>query len=367
MTKYAETVASQCIECGLCIDECDFLITSGKTPRMLAEEAQKTDFLEDPVLPYSCNICGYCRERCPEDLDIGLMIAEIREKLVSEHKGPLQGHQPAVDGQEFYLSDHFSIVSAGENADRCEKVFFPGCALCAYSPDLVTATYSYLVKQFGDVGIALGCCGGPSQLIGRSEYARQIASQLEEDVKKTGARELIVSCPYCYKLLSERLVDVKPVSLFTVLVDAGEDLFEKGRGTYSIHDPCSARDQTNIQNSVRTLAERAGYTIEEHAHTRENTHCCGMGGMVFLANAEVGSSKANRTIRESDHDIVTYCATCRDIFAGQGKHSVHLLDLLFNQNLSDQAARPPNSPEVSTKNLETLNRWVRSFHERNSS
>ena len=74
MTSHGETVANQCIECGKCSDECDFLISYAKTPRELAEEALLTNFSNDPVLPYSCNICGYCKEFCPDELDIGLMI-----------------------------------------------------------------------------------------------------------------------------------------------------------------------------------------------------------------------------------------------------------------------------------------------------
>jgi Fe-S oxidoreductase len=361
MTQYAETVVNKCIECGVCINECDFLIAYGKSPLELAEKARTNNFSDDPILPYSCNICGYCKTLCPEDLDIGLMIAGIRERMVSEKTGPLPGHQPAIDGQEFYLSDNFRIVSAGENTDHCTKVFFPGCALSAYSPDLVKNSYAHLVNRFGNIGIALGCCGGPSELIGRSEYARKIAHQLEEEVKKTGATELIVSCPYCYKLLSKRLTSIKPVSLFPLLVSGGYQFTEKGTGTFSIHDPCSVRGEREIQNAVRSLAKTAGYTIEEHEHTRDNTHCCGMGGMVFLANATVGSGKASRTIHESPHDLVTYCATCRDIFAGQGKHSIHLLDLLFTPDPAGQATKAPNSPQVATNNLKTLNQWVKSF------
>jgi len=133
----------------------------------------------------------------------------------------------------------------------------------------------------------------------------------------------------------------------------------KGNSNYSIHDPCSARYQPEIQDSVRSLISIAGYTIDEPTHNRENTHCCGMGGMVFLANAVVGAAKAQRTIRESPFDLVTYCATCRDIFAGQGKKCVHLLDLLFNKNPAEQAAKVPNAPEVAANNMKALNLWVK--------
>jgi Fe-S oxidoreductase len=359
MTNYAKTVAEKCIECGQCTDECDFLIAYRKTPKELANETLNTKFSDNPVLPYSCNICGYCQKLCPENLDLGLMIMEAREKLVSERIGPLPGHKPAIEGQEFYISDNFRVISAGKGAEPCDAVFFPGCALSAYSPDLVTATYSFLNSQYANLGIALGCCGGPSELIGKTDYANQITERLEQHIKRLGASEIIVACPYCYKRLSERLTDLKPVSLYKVLCEAGAKFPGKGYCTYSIHDPCSARDQPEIQDAARSLISKAGYTIDEPIHNRENTHCCGMGGMVFLANADVGAAKAQRTIRESPHNLVTYCATCRDIFAGQGKKCVHLLDLLFNKNPAEQAVKAPNAPEVATNNMKALNQWVR--------
>lgn len=361
MTNYAETVAEKCIECGQCADECDFLTAYGQTPKELADEALNTSFSDNPVLPYSCNICGYCQKVCPENLDIGLMMMETREKLVSEGTGPLPGHRPAIDGQEFYLSDNFRIISAGKGAESCDAVFFPGCALSAYSPDLVKATYSHLTAQYANIGIALGCCGGPSVLIGKTDYANQISEQLEKDIKNLGASEIIVACPYCYKRLSEKFTDIKLVSLYKVLFETGAKFPEKGNNAYTIHDPCSARGQSEIQDAARALISKAGYTIDEHAHARDNTHCCGMGGMVFLANPDVGAAKTERTIRESSHDLVTYCATCRDIFSGQGKNCVHLLDLLFSKNPAEQAAKAPNPPEISTENMKTLNQWARNL------
>jgi len=359
VTSYAETIAAQCIECGQCTDGCDFLIAYGKKPKELADEALNTNFSDDSVLPYSCNICGYCQKICPENLNLGLMIMEVREKLVIDGIGPLSSHLAAIEGQEFYISDNFRIVSAGKGAESCDAVFFPGCALSAYSPDLVKATYSYLTAKYPNLGIALGCCGGPSELIGKTDYANQITEQLEQDIKRLGASEIVIACPYCYKRLSEQLTYLKPISLYKVLSEAGTKFPENGNSTYSIHDPCSARDQPEIQDAARSLISKAGYTIDEHTHNRENTHCCGMGGMVFLANADVGAAKAQRTIRESPHDLVTYCATCRDIFSGQGKKCVHLLDLLFNKNPDEQAAKAPNAPEVAINNMKSLNHWVR--------
>lgn len=200
-------------------------------------------------------------------------------------------------------------------------------------------------------------------MVGKIDYANQITEKFEQEVKRLGASEIIVACPYCYKRLSEQLIELKPISLYTVMSETNIKFPEKGNGTYSIHDPCSARYQPEIQDNVRSLISKVGYNIGEHTHTRENTHCCGMGGMVFLANPDIGAAKAERTIRESPHDLITYCATCRDIFAGQGKKCIHLLDLLFNKNPAEQAAKAPNTPEVATNNLKALNQWVKNLVE----
>ena len=348
-----ERVLNNCNECGLCIDECDFLQKYCEFPKELAVKYLKDKFVDAPAIPYSCNICTLCKFRCPEGLDIGKMIMEIRQELVKKSIGPLPQHTPIVEAQEFYVSDEFKVTISSNN-EKTERVFFPGCSLSAYSPDLVMETYKYLNEKLPGTGIILGCCGGPAFLTGDSNKFETISRDLESEVKRLGASQIIVACPFCYGLLKHHYPELNHVSLYTVLDEIGIPEQKNEAATYNIHDPCTARYEPKIQTSVRNIVEKAGHNIIEISHSKAESHCCGMGGMVYAVDEELGKLKSRRTIMEASADIVTYCITCRETLQGQGGHVVHLLDLIFNSKWKSASKVPPNTPEVSTENMKSL-------------
>lgn len=356
MGSNIELISSRCTECGRCADECDFLIAYGKTPKELAEEASSTLFSADPALPYSCNTCGRCATKCPEELDVGRMFMEVRAEMVRKGTGPLRAHRPAVDGQEFYLSDQFWTVSGGSGGGSCDRLFFPGCSLSSYSPEIVSKAYAYLSSKLGGLGIGLGCCGGPSELIGKTDRARAVAARLEGELERLGVREIIVVCPFCYALLSKRLPKVKVSSIYPVL-DRIYDGRPGGKGTYALHDPCKARHRPEIQDAVRSLIAKAGFEVEELAHNRADTQCCGMGGMASLVNPRLCALRSRRTTEATEKDLVTYCVSCRTIFSQGGKRTLHVLDLLFADGPEKKAA--PSRPPTAMGNLKAVHRWAR--------
>jgi len=286
------------------------------------------------------------------------MIAEVRERMVAEGDGPLDAHLPAILAERSAISEESWTISPGKNADSCESVFMPGRSLSAYSPELVQRTYSYLADHLGKVGIALVCCGGPSQLIGRVEQAGQVAGRLEEELISLGAKQIITACPYCTNNLSMHFTKIKVVPLYPVLMDLESDLHSGGKGTFSLHDPCTARGWPDVHDAVRFLIVRSGNLYEEPEDNRERSQCCGMGGMVMLANPTVAISRSERATRGMDHDIVTYCCSCRDMFSAQGHRSLHLLDLLFSQEPSGQTPAPRDAA-TREANTRRLNRWIR--------
>ena len=111
------------------------------------------------------------------------------------------------------------------------------------------------------------------------------------------------------------------------------------KGVVSIHDPCTTRGERTIQDSVRRILDRLGYQVEELPLSRDKTECCGYGGLMWLANRSLARKVVQRRVAESPLDYVTYCAMCRDLFAAQGKRTLHLLDLLFEADTELQAVR----------------------------
>jgi Fe-S oxidoreductase len=348
-----DRVFDNCIECGLCLEECDFLQKHCASPRELAVEYKENGFVNTPAIPYSCNICTLCELRCPHGLDTGKMIFEMRKEMVLKDIGPLPQHKPAVEGQQFYVSDDFKVIIPSPEK-YTDRIFFPGCALSAYSPALVIKTYEYLKEKLPGTGIMLGCCGGPSYLLGDMNTFEPISKDIAFQMREIGSSQIITACPFCYSLLKQNHPGLNPVMLYKVLDEIGIPSHNHKAVAYNIHDPCSARYETQIHESVRSIVRKAGHEVIEIPHSKTESHCCGMGGMAYVADAELGKLRSERTLRETSCDIITYCATCRETLQGQGGHVVHLLDIIFNRRLKSASNITPKTPQQFTNNMKRL-------------
>ena len=114
-----------------------------------------------------------------------------------------------------------------------------------------------------------------------------------------------------------------------------------------VHDPCAARAEKDVQDSVRNLLAKLGLQIEDVGSSREYTSCCGYGGLMSFANPEIAQKTVQRRIDESAADYVAYCAMCRDNFAAGGKRTFHLLDLIWGKADDHTATKP--APDYSTR------------------
>ncbi len=326
----ADQVLKNCSECGSCVNDCEFLKKYG-FPNQLAKIFQN-QLIGESQIAYSCNICGLCGKVCPEGIDTGKLCMAARKELVSDGKAPLPEHQAVKKTQEFVLSDAFHLIHSDPRTGKCERVFFPGCNLSGYAPGLVVKSYEYLLNRLTDTGIILGCCGGPNHFLGEQAVFRQILTDIENDMKKLGASEMIVACPDCYRNMTENLPHIHFKSIYEVMVELGLPEGVKGeRRIFSIHDSCTARNLTGLRESVRFLIREIGYEIEEVEYSGEKARCCGMGGMVPFIDFDLAGNITKRRTDEFHFDIVSYCAGCREALA-MNKTSLHLLDLIFNPN-----------------------------------
>lgn len=349
-----DKIIDDCIECGVCVEDCAFLAKFCESPKELAERFSSGYFREKPMIPYSCSLCNLCETLCPNALNIGRMCMDIRQQMVEEGLGPLRAHELVMSDQEWLLSDSFSLVLSDRAVEECRRVFFPGCNLPGYSPSLVLKTYEYLLDRLPGTGVILGCCGSPTRELGDQIQFREIIEGIESKMEKLGSSEMIVACPYCYYSFKSYApgFNVRPV--YEVLVEVGLPEGKKdGRQTFSLHDSCKARWETGLQDSVRTLVSMLGHQIEEMEYSKDMTRCCGVGGMVPFVDMGLASNMTSHRIEEAAHDILTYCASCREIFAWE-RPSLHVLDLIFNPDWAEERLKPPNKPSVKRDNQSLL-------------
>ena len=98
------------------------------------------------------------------------------------------------------------------------------------------------------------------------------------------------------------------VSLWEVLDT--QELSQKappgGGRVVAVHDSCTARLARQMQDSVRSLLVKLGYTVEELPWNRELTKCCGYGGLLYQVNPALAGKFARTRVEESESDYVTY-------------------------------------------------------------
>ncbi|GAB6137773.1 hypothetical protein JCM15060_09620 [Halanaerobaculum tunisiense] len=341
----AKEEADRCLQCECkdCVAECEFLDEYTEHPKELMEK-----LLEDPTdvdnlaMSYFCNLCDTCTVYCPNDFELADIFMEIRRELVRQGEGPLEGHNPVTKfHQPLGFSSFFTTKLNDNQAGATKRVFFPGCSLSSYAPDVVQETYQYLQDNLPGTGFVLKCCGAPTNMVGEEDKFAERFQSLIADVRELGADEIITACPDCtHNIIEHKPDDIKVTPLYEVLAEIGIPEERKGVAegkTISIHDSCTARHFPKIHEGVREIAQQLGLEVDEFEHNREDTRCCGFGGMVLLANEDLSTDIMARRANQTDKEIVTYCAACRESMAMVDKPAYHLLEFIFRDNWKEGA------------------------------
>jgi len=281
-----------------------------------------------------------------------LACLEFRRHLVAIGKGPLPQHRGIQNYVKWGTSPTFTLTRPDPATGRAERVFFPGCSLPGHSPALVRAAYGYLRGRLPHTGIILNCCGAPTNLLGEQAAFEQVGRQVAAEIASLGAGEIIAACTHCLETLAVHLPGVRIRYLYEVMLELGLPQEAKARApqVFNIHDACGARHAPQIHAAVRRLVTEMGHRYEEMDHSQERSICCGSGGMAPAVNAPLAQKMTEFRLSEARHDLVSYCASCQARFAGAGRPSLHLLDLIFNPDWFRTRTTPPGG---------SLKRWWR--------
>ena len=361
VTKLAD-IQEKCSDCGACVNDCDFLMKYGASPLKLARAFERGVGRENPLIPYSCSLCGHCAKVCPEELNIGEVCETVRDGLVAEGKGPLQQHEYLAWNLNICLSDKFALAEPDPAATRCERVFFPGCGLAGYNPSLVTRSWDYLRQKLPGTGIVLYCCGAPVRDIGQKTKMKDILKHISDEMARLGATEIITCCTNCYKTFKLYAPGLKLRTIYEVILEKGlPDGLTTKPWTFSLHDSCPARDEPRIQEAVRSLTRKMGFHIHEMKNSKELSQCCGMGGMVGYADIWLALEATKRRVAEAPYDLLTYCANCRETLTNPevgNKAALHMLDLIFNPNWEQDRLNQANIGKTRRDNQVQLKKQL---------
>ena len=334
----------QCLECGKCTASCPRRL-SGKeySPRLLAHKviAEREDnaYIENAV--WECLTCGMCRERCPSGVEFNRFILEMRT-LLAKTKG-LKGYRAhdgalhswmrmmtapgLVQNRLAWLGEDLQTDPAGEVA------FFTGCApyfdvfFAGLQVDtLAIVRDSIRLLNFMDIKPAVlpneRCCGHDLLWTGDRENFEALCRMNYRSFKDAGVRQLVVTCPECYNVLSEHMPEVIPG--FDLEVHLLHDLllqeFHKGglalrplRKQVVFQDPCRL---TRLSAHRRNLRELLGLipqlTIVKEGNGSAGSPCCGNCGFI---NCDAYSKQIQvQRLREAQSAgaelLITACPKC---------------------------------------------------------
>lgn len=359
IVKKIEKEEEKCIGCRLCMKNCPMLGEFCDSPKELLKDL-KNNKKADITLPYSCALCNYCTTVCPKDVYLKDIFYDLRTHIVDTENSPPKelGYSAVKFHQNNSFSKFFSTDIKELSNSETKRIFFPGCSLSSYSPDIVMNSYNYLREKLPGIGIVLKCCGNPTYSMGEREKFNNLYNGIQDEFEKNEIDEVIVACLNCYKTIKRNSKNLKVISLWEVISEYGvpkdkKDYYKFLYKDFAIHDPCPTRDESKIHDSIRDILNQLGIKITEMEFNRKNTLCCGSGAMIGVTSKELSYRQRKKRANQSKSDyIVTYCEECVESMRKGEKKSIHILDLIFDNDIEEK---------FDQDDINTISKWINRY------
>ena len=330
-----------CLDCGKCSAVCPITRwerRSYTTPRLLVEKAvdgRISEFLDDPLF-WSCLTCKRCSELCPSEVHFSEFLRDAR---ASAHAGGRSGectHGDAIQTWGRMMADPTLrqdrlgwLDSSLKVSDSSETVYFAGCL----------PYYDVLFKKLNIEGVEIAraavkilnylgiepqvmagerCCGHDQLWEGNLETFRALARLNLEQLKATGAKRIVTTCPECARTLKvdyPQLVGAHGMEVLHIsqlLADLEYDTPQHG-GLVTYQDPCRLGRHLGIYDAPRSALAGLGFDLVEMERTRRASLCCGTS--CWTSCGQVSKNIQVERLKEAKATgaqmLVTACVKCQ--------------------------------------------------------
>ncbi|NVM28107.1 MAG: (Fe-S)-binding protein [Candidatus Helarchaeota archaeon] len=292
---------------------------------------------------YGCFFCKYCSELCPSEVDVSKII-EVTRATISERgltPNPVQFLLTNLDeSHNIFNLDQEDRLLWAINVEEiledrvCKKAdvgFFVGC-LAAFKgtlsiiPEALTLIMDKLNINFTVLGEEEWCCGNPYIIAGASESKiKEIATHNVEKMTELGIKNLITSCPGCYRVWSfmyPRVYGKLPFKvqhssqfLAQLIKEKKLKITNSQNLKVGYQDPCELGRHCGEYNSPRTVLEAIpNINLIELENNRENSECCGGGGLVKALHPSLALNQGKNKIKQYHSYkvdlLITACPSC---------------------------------------------------------
>ncbi len=323
--KWREAII-QCSRCGFCRAVCPIFdmskrpITNARGKMILLKEAM------DGRLPVTggvaqaimrCTTCMNCTVNCPSGAEPDKVIKAARKEMVGmgyDNLFKAMGEVVEKSGNIYGEEDRYGW---GHKKGKAPYVLFVGC-VGTYREEESVAESIRLLDLLGVDFTTVDevCCSGVLEDVGYEVKEDMVGHNLRE-IRETGAKTLIATCPYCYRVFAEHPfyrdlgLEVKHITQF--LKELSFQVKTEKRVTY--HDPCDLGRHSGIYDEPREIIRKVAPNFVEPERTRENAMCCGSGGGfrgTFPRDSlKIARNRLDRIIEETGAEILlTECPSC---------------------------------------------------------
>lgn len=339
LRELCKEIVKNCIGCNNCVSHCRLLQQIGEDISGIAKREPSV------AEAYACSLCGLCEAVCPSSLSLRSMFAATRRNAVDNQYISIDDYRYMFPDRPLNVMSMYRKIKGISYHDldpgsKCRTVYFPGCTLLTYAPELTRASYFELKKKYQEIALITDCCGLSLFQLGiQSRYEDHVRTVMSK-LLSLGVKELVTACPNCYYQLRPILEEagIKIVTVYEALT--GEEMITKspagdGKPVITIHDSCPDRFYGFFADQARQALSEKGYTLVEMTRNRNTTVCCGSGGQVTHFRPELAQDLVQSRLAEAEKTgadvLVAYCLGCVLNFSKiPGKIKIrHVLNLLL--------------------------------------
>ena len=330
--------SEDCTRCGVCVDSCELLGVLSLRPGEIARTIIDGEVHDDTIAAVQrCDLCGLCGQHCESGVEPAEIMLAARTVLHHHGKLPVQDYEIALVDRDWNIFSLYRATYAIDYTDlkreHYKTLFLPGCSLGSFAPELTRATCKWLLSQGIDTGFSELCCGEPLRNMGLKQRADHYSHHLDDMLRKAGADTIITACPGSFGYLTKSLPEVKVVSLYRLMNEAGIRVTTGERLT--VHDSCADRRAYGPKAGKDVRHMLGGNELLEMKHHGKKSICCGSGGVVSLVDPELFLKRARRRHGEFEETgadrMITACMTCVYTLSqvSQPYQVAHFLELAF--------------------------------------
>jgi len=295
-----------CLECGKCTGLCPVSrFNRGYSPRILVNKAIRSgnlDLLKDKNI-WTCLTCKLCDERCPAGIDyIDLTLAtrleaqKIGEEAICSHGGAAQSLMRIMTSPNLQQKRLDWIDKNLKVAEKGEVLYFVGClpyfdVLFSDIEVETTKTAKATVKILNHLGITPvilpqeRCCGHDLLWGGDLENFKRLAEHNINEIKKSGAKKVVFSCPEGYRTFKidyPRYFNIDfevqhVIELMSEAVSNGKLKLKNFDKVVTFQDSCRLGRHLGIYDEPRSVITSVPeLKLVEMARSRNRAICCGV-------------------------------------------------------------------------------------------